>query len=338
MTRLIATLPLMLLLAASTLAASSLLDYQERVSRAGEEIERIRHSSAEDNNINQIKSLIPKSEQVEMQGQTVSVDNNWLYALLDSYEAESDQQKQMAKLDEAYERLYALDEQLQQTLDAESGDAEQQRAKIREILTRREYQEKSESPLAKLIKKVRQQIIDLIRNIYTKLINALFGQGAQASWLFRGLIIAGLGLVLIIVVRAIWRFSRPKKRAKKRIVLGEEIETDVTSSDLADSAVEAAKSGDFRLAIRKLYISLLYELAERNLIELEPDATNRQYLAKASRFTTLAPPMRYLTDRFDYVWYGMFPSSEEDFSACLARYKEAVDHAKNLGDQSAAAG
>ena len=338
MTRLIATLLVVLLLAANALAASSLLDYQQRVSRAGEELERMRHSSAGDNNIGYIKSLIPRSEQVEMQGQTIPVDNNWLYALLDSYEAESDQQKQEAKLHEAYERLYALDEHLQLALEAESEDGEQQRAKIREILARREYQEKSESPLTKLIKKVRQQIIDLIRNIYTKLINALFGQGAQASWLFRGLIVAGLGLVLIIVVRAIWRFKRPKKRAKKRIVLGEEIESDVTSSDLADSAVAAARSGDFRLAIRKLYISLLYELAERNLLELEPDATNRQYLAKVSRFTTIASPMRYLTDRFDYVWYGMFPSSEEDFSTCLARYKEVVDQAKNLGGQSAAAG
>ena len=337
MAKLITTLLVMLLLTTNTLAASSLLDYQKRVSCAAEEIERISYSNTGDNDVSYIRSLLPRSEQVELQGQAVPVDNNWLYALLDSYEAESDNEKRLAKLDETAERLYALDEHLQSALESESGDAESPRAKIREILARQEYQEKSESPITKLIKKVRQQIIDFLRNLYLKLARAMFGQGAEASWFFRGLIIAGLVLVLIIATRMAMRFRRTGKRKKKRVVLGEEIEADVTSSDLADSAVEAARAGDFRLAIRKLYISLLYELAELNLIELEPDATNRQYLAKVSRFTTLAQPMRHLTDRFDYVWYGMFPSSEEDFSTCLARYKEAVDQAKDLGDRSAAA-
>ena len=85
------------------------------------------------------------------------------------------------------------------------------------------------------------------------------------------------------------------------------------------------RPGDFRGAVRKLYISLLYELSERNLIELEPNTTNHEYLAKVSRFQPLVAPMRYLTDRFDYFWYGMFPSSAEDFSTFQARYNEAMD-------------
>jgi hypothetical protein len=45
--------------------------------------------------------------------------------------------------------------------------------------------------------------------------------------------------------------------------------------------------------------------------------------------------MRYLTDRFDYVWYGMFPSSEDDFAVYLARYQEAMERARMLGEQAA---
>jgi hypothetical protein len=76
-------------------------------------------------------------------------------------------------------------------------------------------------------------------------------------------------------------------------------------------------------------------LSERNLIELEESATNHEYLRKASGLSGLAVPMRYLTDRFDYVWYGMFPSSEDDFAAYFVRYQEAMERARLLGEQAA---
>ena len=118
-------------------------------------------------------------------------------------------------------------------------------------------------------------------------------------------------------------------------MLGEEIAADGTSHDLAEAALYAARAGDFRAAVRKLYVSLLYELSERNLIELDESATNHEYLNRVSRFGALVGPMRYLTERFDYVWYGMFPSSEEDFAACLASYEEAMRRAQTLGEQQA---
>ena len=43
--------------------------------------------------------------------------------------------------------------------------------------------------------------------------------------------------------------------------------------------------------------------------------------------------MHFMTDRFDYFWYGMFPSSQEDFSAYLTRYREAVLNAQRISEQ-----
>jgi hypothetical protein len=121
------------------------------------------------------------------------------------------------------------------------------------------------------------------------------------------------------------------------VVLGEEITAESTSRQLAEAGLAAARAGDFRTAVRKLYVSLLYELSERNLIELEDSATNHEYLKKASALAGIAGPMRYLTDRFDYVWYGMFPSSESDFAAYFARYEEAMERARMLGERPAGA-
>ena len=121
-------------------------------------------------------------------------------------------------------------------------------------------------------------------------------------------------------------------------MLGEEIDEDMRPSDFADAAIAAARAGDFRTGIRKLYIALLYELSERQLIELDANATNREYLSKVSRFSTLLPAMGYLTDRFDYFWYGMFPSSEQDFSSYLASYREALKQAQTISQQQTQAG
>ena len=136
-------------------------------------------------------------------------------------------------------------------------------------------------------------------------------------------------------MRVVRQIKPRKKRARKRTILGEELDAATTPRDLADAAMAAARAGDFRTAIRKLYISLLYDLAERNVIELEDSATNHEYLARLSRFNSLTAPVGYLTDRFDYCWYGMTASSEEEFSTCLARYKEAMERAQSLGPQPA---
>jgi len=53
------------------------------------------------------------------------------------------------------------------------------------------------------------------------------------------------------------------------------------------------------------------------------------------RYSGLGGPMRYLTDRFDYVWYGMFPSSAGEFAAYHERYQEAMERARVLGEQAA---
>jgi hypothetical protein len=330
---------MILLLTADALGAASLADYSNRVGQAAEQVEVIKGGREfEQEAVDKIKRLLPQSEQVEVEGQAVPVNNAWLHALIDSAHNLADGQERSDKLDEASGRLRALRNDLDRILSQPGADSAAAREKLREIRSRPEFLKKGDDPLTAFIKKIRKEVMDFLTKVYTKLIELLFGNNSGASWVYRGIVIAGLLGALYLAFRMLRRIKRaPKKRQKKRTVLGEEIEAGATSNDLADAALEAAKAGDFRGAVRKLYISLLYELSERNLIELEPNATNREYLAKVSRFQPLVAPMRYLTDRFDYFWYGMFPSSAEDFSVFHARYNEAMESVRTLGNESAKA-
>jgi hypothetical protein len=326
---------------ADAFGAASLSDYRGRVSKAEQEVDALidkHYVDAED--IALIRNLLPRTEQVEIAGQAVAVDNVWLHSLLESARSTTNPGEREEKLAQASGRLYALGEHLDR-LENQSAGAEGSQAareKLREIRSRKEFMTKTDDPITAFIKKARNKIFEILDKLYSKVLELLFGGNSGASWVYRGLVIAGLSGALVLAFRMLKRVKRaPKKRSKKQTVLGEEIEAGATSNDLAEAAMRAAKAGDFRGAVRKLYVSLLYDLSERNLIELEPNATNHEYLAKVSRFQPLVAPMRYLTDRFDYFWYGMFPSSAEDFSTFQARYKEAMDRVQTLNDQSAKA-
>jgi hypothetical protein len=331
---------LMLMLASAVLAQSALLDYEHRVVRAAEQIDRIKTDSGyAEEGVPYIKRLLPKSEKVKFETKVVDVDNAWLWALLDDYSKERDKQQQVALLNEAGGRLRALDQNLLQAeAQAPAVDRRADQEKLREILARREYQPENETALGRFIKKALAKLYALlnkIREAFLSLIERVFGVGSGGGIVSKLIVIGVLGIALVIALRMISRVRPRKRRAKKRVVLGEEVEIDATPRDLADAAMDAARAGDFRSAIRKLYVSLLYDLAERRLIELEDSATNHEYLSRVSKHRSLIPPMRFLTDRFDYVWYGMFPSSEEDFANCLTRYREAVTNAQALGEQRA---
>lgn len=329
-----------LLLAKAAQAQSSLLNYEHRVVRAAEQIARIRaDSDYAEEGLPYIKRLVPKTEDVQTPEGLLKVDNTWLWTILDSYSKETDRQQRLARLNEAEGRLKALDDHLKrgQAKPSEQRDQAADKEKIREILSRPEYREKEDTFIGRTIKKgiaKAREVLMRVFESFSGLLARIFG-ASRSGGLFSSVLL----LILLIgaLFLAAWMISHikpPKRRSKKRVILGEEVEADATPRDLADAAIAAAARGDFRSAIRKLYVSLLYELADRQILELEDSATNHEYLAKVAGHLPVFTPMRYLTDRFDFVWYGMFPSSEEDFSSCLDRYREAMQGAQALASLS----
>jgi uncharacterized protein DUF4129 len=333
----VALLVIILALSFEAPGAERLLNYETRVVRAAEQLARIRaDKDYSEEGVDYIRKTLPRSEPIEVDDGVVAVDNAWLHEALDAYEKETEAQTRLAKLNETERRLRQLDEHLRgaQSPAARDEDASKSRERLRDILSRREFQPEQETRLGRFVKEVRQKIASFLNEIYLafgRLIERLFGASARSGW-FSVVLMVALFLAAAIGVIRMARKIRPRKRRdKKRRVLGEELPAETTSRDLAEAAMASAKAGDFRAGVRNLYLSLLFELSERGLIELDDSATNHEYLARVSSVSSVAAPMRYLTDRFDYFWYGKFPSSEEEFSTCLARYQEAMDQSRLPG-------
>ena len=97
----------------------------------------------------------------------------------------------------------------------------------------------------------------------------------------------------------------------------------------ADSAFQRAQSlsrgGDYRAAVRYLYLSSLLMLDERGLLRYDRSRTNREVLRSVSDQPELSQPLGEVVDVFDNVWYGYHELDEDSFKHYSDRVEELKD-------------
>jgi hypothetical protein len=321
---------------AAALADAPLDDYHSRVVEAMDALystSDVEEPAADpEAALDRVRALLPAAETVEFDGGSVAVDNAWLGPMLDAYRASHDPDEREKLLDRVATHLYAIDVHLD-ALGASSAHAADARAKLDEILARAEFRKPGENPVAKFLRDVRRRVFDFLND----LVQRLFGGGGGGSFAtgMRVVIVAAGSLALLLLVRAIaiavarrgkgGAREKAGKRKKTRTVLGEELDESTTAADIAAAARALAGRGDYRGAIRKLFVALIYGLDERGLVRLRSEATNREYLALVRRLGELYPVMASMTDVFERVWYGEEPVGRAEYDAFESMYTRAVD-------------
>ena len=92
-----------------------------------------------------------------------------------------------------------------------------------------------------------------------------------------------------------------------------------------DKAIEEAlQTGNYRSAIRLLYLQNLKILADKNIIVWQLNKTNSDYLYEINN-TNLQLMFKHITNVFEYAWYGDLIVNREDF----AELKESVSKFQN---------
>ncbi|MEO7922965.1 MAG: hypothetical protein ABIR30_04755 [Chitinophagaceae bacterium] len=91
-----------------------------------------------------------------------------------------------------------------------------------------------------------------------------------------------------------------------------EMPEDIFAISYEKEIEKAAALGNYRLAVRLMFLRLLKNMAERNVISYQQDRTNFDYLLQLQ-------PTKYYTDFFritrnyEYSWYGQFDVSEDAY-------------------------
>ena len=72
------------------------------------------------------------------------------------------------------------------------------------------------------------------------------------------------------------------------------------------------KSGNYRLAVRYLYLQSLKRLSEKKFIEINTNKTNYEYVTEIRKHK-FANEFASLTLQYEYVWYGEYPVDQRLF-------------------------
>jgi hypothetical protein len=322
--------------------ANTFQDYHSRLSQAASIIQQLEtpdyytDDSAQteelvESALSRLRHLVPETENVTFNDQTIEVDNKWFHQALAQYEKKRRSGEHDAQLiHSTREELRALLQRLDEMKGgAVSKDKDANKARIAEILRRPEYDKSTVQESA--IERLWNQFIRWLSKLFPKMKPITPGAGRSLSNIAQvivvGLSVALIGFLMWKLLPRYLRNRRSKKKAKTReprIVLGERLEPDQTAADLLEQAEALARAGDLRGAIRKAYIALLCELGDRKVLSLAQHKTNRDYLTSVRGKSPLYESMRKLTVSFERHWYGFVPPAPNDWDEFRGTCKKAV--------------
>ncbi|MAC65890.1 MAG: DUF4129 domain-containing protein [Flavobacteriaceae bacterium] len=183
-----------------------------------------------------------------------------------------------------------------------------------------------------------QEFKEWINQKYQQFLRWLFGD-YDAGSIF-GFIIKLVPYILLIgvICLIIWLFTRmnPGKNilqqpqtAKVHLDDEEEIIQNADIPSLINTAIE---NGQYRMAVRYYYLQALKELDLKNFIEFEAQKTNNDYISEITN-EQLNRLFRKGTRVYNFIWYGDFQVSKEDFLLAEKGFSELNSTIKNTKNE-----
>ncbi|HEY0096833.1 MAG TPA: DUF4129 domain-containing protein, partial [Archangium sp.] len=231
-------------------------------------------------------------------------------------------------------------------LEKHQADARAAQGRARDILARSEFQvaepeapqeenTAEEAPPSGLWQRFMKWLLELLEKLFRRAetpsrapVSSGGGGLAVANVLVVVLIAAALVVLVLVLLRAL---GEAKAGEDRRL----EVSTQDASTLAADPmnalarppegwahlADELAARGEYREAVRSLYLALLSRLHREGVIHYDTALSNWDYLRQFRSRREWVPSFRELTRRFDFAWYGNLPVGADgyrDFRALCA--------------------
>jgi hypothetical protein len=129
---------------------------------------------------------------------------------------------------------------------------------------------------------------------------------------------------IVVLVYAVWQILFQNKivifKRKKKFSSNEVEGEDAAQEDLPALISQAEHDSDFRLASRYRYLLLLQDLHARQLIRMHSELTNWDYVNQLGS-NPLNDRFRFLTIAYDYIWYGEFQPSAQQYESLKKKFE-----------------
>jgi hypothetical protein len=232
-------------------------------------------------------------------GEVMPVDHGWFVAALRAGEPD---------LEAVAARLSALLGELETwPPGAVAPDAFE---RLSGILSRPEFQPRQEPDLNPLLERL-AELLDFLPDL------------SSLPWLGDLLVVAGLAVlagIVAYIAAGLWGSFAAQAEVAEEGAGAEPL----TAGQALSRSRERALAGDYRTAVRLLYLSTLLLLEERKLLRYDRTLTNREYLGQVADHPSLGEALRPVVDTFDEVWYGQVEPDAGGYEA----YARQVDRVR----------
>jgi hypothetical protein len=241
---------------------------------------------------------------------TIGVDNGWLRDALKSTEPD---------LPVIAARLGAIIDALAQPPSSAPADA---RERLQRLLDQPPFKRPDEPQTPAWLREFFDWLGRVLEDAFRPLGRISPTGGRTAAW-----VIAIIGAVLLVGV--LIYLLRGLRRGMVASAQAEDDDpaANLTAKTALDQAGGLARGGDYRTAVRYMYISALLWLDERDILRYDRALTNREYLERVRDNPALSQRMTPIVETFDRVWYGHLPIDAESFAA----YQQQVEALRRDG-------
>jgi hypothetical protein len=255
-------------------------------------------------------SLIATTNVVMDDGSRVPVDNRWLQQALET--SPDPDMPRIAK------RLGALLDSLAQPDHPIPPNGEEQ---LQELLSRPPFTTAPEEE--SLITKFFDWLIRLLDDLFRPVEQVGSMPANIVGW-----IVSLLGVVLVVAVLIYFILGLRRTLTSSTNLSPEAAEDErLTAAAAMQQATSLAQAGNYRTAMRYLYLSSLKMLDERGILRYDRALTNREYLERLNH-TEAKAHFAPIVETFDRVWYGYAPLDETAFAA-YKQQVQALERVKN---------
>ena len=177
-----------------------------------------------------------------------------------------------------------------------------------------DYDYTTVKPRESLWQKIQKRIMKILESIFGKVDPTKTGKYAENIMRVFAVIIIGIVIYFLIkfLLGKYGNFLFSKKN-KKINIKNQDLQENIHEINFNQSIEKFENQKDYRSAVRYQFLLVLKKLADKKLITWNPEKTNKDYLSELKN-NDLKTDFKELAYIFDYVWYGEFDVTEENYS------------------------
>ncbi|WP_034671625.1 hypothetical protein [Epilithonimonas caeni] len=171
------------------------------------------------------------------------------------------------------------------------------------------------------VSKPQESLWDIIKRQIAKLLSRIFkGIDPNKATNYTVIILRTIGILVIgSLLYLLIRYLMSKegnflfgKKNRKINITSKDLEENIHEINFPQSILKFEKQQDYRSAIRYHFLFALKKLSDKDLINWNPEKTNRDYL-KELKDINLKENFSRIIYVYDYIWYGEFDAEEKDY-------------------------